>query len=341
MKKVTMDVLAKELGTTKNTVSKALRGASGVGEELRTRILALAEEYGYSKGPLPASASKTPVAITMVWREHHFRDAYFWSNVCSGVLEKASENSISINTVIVEKMKDDIRQLPAFQSSYCQGALMMGDPTPGFLEKLMSMGIPVVGVDCSSDSIDCDFVNTDNKKGIKVAMRHLAEMGHRKIGFVNNKAAVRTYSFQQRFEAFLEGMREMGAPVDKRFIWPDSSYDSNTYLMNQARLLEAIGEAPTAWVCVNDLTGRNLHAVLTECGYRIPEDMSIIGFDNISFPFGPYLTTIDAPQKAIGQRALAQLLHRIENPNEPYESIFLNATLVDRETVRNIKRQDA
>jgi DNA-binding LacI/PurR family transcriptional regulator len=334
MKKVTLETIAQELGTTKNTVSKAMRGATGVSDEMRSRVLKLACDYGYKNGK--ADLAKPPVQVTMVWLEKHFKDTYFWTNVCSGILECAAENGASLNTIIIDKVKEDISQIPALQKKYCEGVLVMGDLPAGALGMIKALELPMVVVDYYSCSIDCDYINTANKKGILKAMRHMAQMGHTKIGFVNNRDAVNIYSFTKRYEAYISEMGELGFPVDKSFVWPDSSYDDNSYLKEQLAGLESRSSFPTAFMCVNDITGRNLHAVLLEKNYKVPEDISIVGFDNIHFPFGPLLTTIDAPQNAIGRRALSQLLRRLSQPEAPFESIQINTTLIDRGTVRRL-----
>jgi len=78
-------------------------------------------------------------------------------------------------------------------------------------------------------------------------------------------------------------------------------------------------------------------------GIKVPDEISIIGFDNISSIYEPFLTTIDVPQKAMGERAMQQLLYRIKHPDEPYLNIQMNTTLIERSSVRNLndcKRKD-
>jgi len=328
-KKVTMDTIAKELGTTKNTVSRALRGQTGVGDELRNKIIALAEHYGYSRKHSFGAAHKK---VTMVCNSYIPSDIFFWPTVISGIFEYSATHQISIHTVIIDMIKDDIEYLLPLQEEYCDGILVLGTLPDAQLTRIKNLGIPMVVVDHYSDAVECDYINTANHNGAIKAVDFLVEKGHRQIGFINNEFASVTDSHTNRYRGYRKRLAHHGLEANPHFIWPNASYDKLDYFHQKFEELAAYGSAPTAWLCVNDTTAYNFHTALTTRGFNIPHDFSIMGFDNIA-GIPPVLTTMEIPQRTMGRTALSKLMRRLQRPDEPFESIELFTTLVDRGSV--------
>ena len=333
MKRVTLDTIAKEIGTTKNTVSRAIRGKSGVSDELRNKINDLAAQYGYQKKKY---TQKAQIKVTMVCNSSLTGDIYFWPSVMKGIFEYSARHQISINSVIVDIVKDDIKYLLPLQEEHCDGILIVGTLPDAQFARIAGLGIPMVMVDHYSDVAECDFVNTANAHGMVKAVDFLAERGHQKIGFINNEAASHVVSLMHRYQGYKKRMEGRGLTVDSHFVWPNSCYTDNRYFKEQLDMLDAYGDAPTAWICVNDLTAYNFCSVLKERGLRIPEDVSVIGFDNIPGIFHTPLTTMEIPQSTIGRRALRKLMRRLNHPEEPFEYIEIFTRLVDRGSVKRI-----
>ncbi|MCL2462858.1 MAG: LacI family transcriptional regulator [Defluviitaleaceae bacterium] len=336
MKKVTLDNIARELGVTKNTVSKALRGQPGVSEELRGKIVRLSDEYGYQKKDQPPKEQPF-LRITLVSNDSFIRDSYFTAALLSGIFDYASMHQVSIRNVIVDMVRDDMKNLMPLQEKYCDGILVIGVIPDDAFVQLADLGIPLAAVDHYSSRVICDYVTTANRQGILQALEFLAARNHRRIGFINN--VNRAYSFDERCAGYRDGMEKLGLPVDPRFVWPSSNYDDRDYLRGQLDKLPAAGEAPTAWICVNDYTAANFCSVLAERGLRVPEDVSVVGFDNIASLRQP-ITTLEIRQQAMGGRALQRLLQRIRQPDEPYENIVVFPRLVDKGSVLALPRRN-
>jgi len=329
--KITLDRIAKDLGTTKNTVSRALRGKPGVSDELRDKIVALASKYEYKK---KKSVDQTPLKITMVCNNAMQTDIFFWPTVMSGIFEYSAQHQISINSVIVDMLKDDIKGIMPLQEKNCDGILIVGTiPEPQFA-RIAELSLPMVAADHYSDFVECDYVNAANENGIIKAVDFLFKKGHRKIGFVNNETAPYIHSLTKRYQGYVRRMNELRLTIDPRFVLQNSSYADPKYFAQQLNKLN--GDAPTAWICANDLTAYNFSSVLVERGVRIPQDVSIVGFDNIPSVFPIQLTTLDIPPRKMGQHALARLVRRINHPEEPFESIELLTRLVDKNSVQEI-----
>jgi len=330
--KITLDRIAKELGTTKNTVSRALRGKPGVSDELREKIVALAAKYEYKK---KKSSEQTPLKITMVCNNSMPTDTFFWPTVMGSIFEYSAQHQISINNVIVDMIKDDIKGIMPLQEKHCDGILILGTiPEPQFV-RIAELGLPIVAADHYSDFIECDYVNAANENGIIKAVDLLFKKGHRQIGFINNETAPYIYSLTKRYQGYVRRMNELGLTIDPRFVWQNASYFNSKYFAQQLNKLN--GDMPTAWICANDVTAYNFSAVLMERGIKIPEDISLIGFDNVPGMFPIQLTTFEVPQYSMGQRALARLVRRINHPSEPFENIELFTRLVDKGSVVDVK----
>ena len=326
MRKVTQQSIADKFGTTKNTVSKALRGKPGVGDELRNKILEAARQHGYRQ------KGHTPLQFTMVGDSRFMTDTYFWAELMGGALEYSTRFHISIRTLTMDMLKDDVEQLLPLQGKYCDGILVMGSIRDTLFARIAELNIPIVAVDHFSNMVECDYINVANQDGGTKAVDFLVKHNHTNIGYINNIAAPHTYSFTQRYLGFCNGMAKFGLAPNPQWIWPNAVYNDLHYLRE---MLDKIGKnMPTAWVCANDLTAYNFCEVLQERGLQVPGDISIVGFDNMNGYYNPKLTTLEIPKKAIGRRAVEKLMHRLKNPCEPFENIEFITRLVDKGTVK-------
>lgn len=336
MGKITLQTIADELNTSRNTVSKALRGLPGVSDELRQRIVEYATEVGYSSNSFgDGVAHGRQVNIVMVCRKDFFSQTSFWSQVFYGIMAYSGQNNISIRTVTIDTdNKDKSSSSLTSPTMPCDGYLVVGTISDELLSRINETSLPLVVVDYYNNDIECDYINTDNSRGIYKALQCLVQNNHKRIGFINNIEGA--YSFNQRYEAYLKYMELLKLPVDKKYVWHDAVYSDTHYYTEKLRKLYTLPDFPTAWICVNDNTALAFHNALTEMNIKVPDDISIIGFDNITDVFTPFLTTIDVPQRAMGRQAIEQLLYRIENPEKPFVSIQINTTLVERSSVKRL-----
>jgi len=343
MSKITLKTIASQLKVSNNTVSKALRGMPGVSEEMREKIIQLAQEMGYKKNvPNVGGNNSSAISISLICRKSFFDEPTFWSHVLYGIWNFSGQNNISIRTVPIDPSdENDALNMSVITGVPSHGYIVIGTIHDELLRKIISTKTPTVVVDYYSNDVDCDYINSANDSGIYKSVKYLWQNNHKRIGFINNKEGA--YTFNQRYKAFLKYMEFFKLPVDERFIWHDAVYVDTQYYIQKIKALRHLSNFPTAWVCVNDNTALAFYNALKEMGIKVPDEISIIGFDNISSIYEPFLTTIDVPQKAMGERAMQQLLYRIKHPDEPYLNIQMNTTLIERSSVRNLndcKRKD-
>lgn len=333
MSKITLENISTKLNISKNTVSKALRGAPGVSEDLRKKIVQLASEMGYKKAL--QSSDNNLKNITIIGRKTFFAEVTFWPHVFFGITHYAGEKNIKISIINIDETKEDKPEtFSSIVSHLSDGYIIVGTISDSLLKKIKATNLPIVVVDHFSEEVDCDYINSSNKTGICKAIKHLYQNNHRNIGFIGN--SISAYSFVERYESYLKYMKEFSLDVCSDFIWLDAEYLNTEYYKKKFKQLHHFENFPSAFVCVNDNTALTFMNALMEMGMKVPDDISIIGFDNISELSYPGLTTIDVPKQSMGEKAVEQLLYRATNPSSPFANIIISTQIVQRNSVKNI-----
>lgn len=213
------------------------------------------------------------------------------------------------------------RHLPAFEERHLRqltdqrvdGVILAHDPYLPFPESVSLLNearIPFVALFNAPSSAHCDSVAVDDFSGIYQAMRYLVSLGHRDIGFCR---PVRSDAPHPREQAYIQYMAEAAIPQPEHFVIPLEILDERRYIEDLGALL-ALTPSPTAFVAGNDQTALLLMKRLSALNRRVPEEVSIIGFDNLAFTeYLPVaLTTVNQPKREMGRRALEMLLEHIE-----------------------------
>jgi DNA-binding LacI/PurR family transcriptional regulator len=206
-----------------------------------------------------------------------------------------------------------------------------------YLEPLRASGIPLVFLDHNPPSgFDADYVGVNNKRGAEQAVRHLLSLGHTRIGHVSNDAPFSTVA--ERHAGYRRALERAGIPYRPEFVVRDPGPSDPEKGCGEviARLLDQ-PEPPTALFAVNDITAYRTIYALRERGLRVPEDVSVVGFDGIErwMPAAPFLTTMYQPFDEIGAQAVELLTERIERgPETPYRHVIMDVPLVIQNSTR-------
>ena len=219
----------------------------------------------------------------------------------------------------------------------------------GAFSSLIVRRFPLVIIDRRLRGLDTPFVAVDNSRGAYEATRHLLDLGHRDIAFVADSIAT-IESEAERFHGYCRALVEARVPLRDDLVI--DSYKADFPSRSPATEPEQFGyvaaatadtiidglfsnaSPPTAIVSINDGNAVQLMKRALKRGIRVPEDLSVVGFDNL--PFSAHievpLTTVEQPFREIGERAAAMLLSRIANPSAPYQSELLEPRLIVRES---------
>jgi LacI family transcriptional regulator len=211
-----------------------------------------------------------------------------------------------------------------------------GDENRPALETVRECGIPMVFLDRRPPlGFDADFVGVDNAGAAQRAVQHLISLGHRHIAHISNLDFVSTV--EERFLGYRRALTHAGIPFRPELVLRDPGTSMEDYREDCAPLVEALialPDAPTAVFAVNDIVAHRVVMAIRERGLRVPEDISVVGFDGIE-RWGtalPFLTTADQPFEHLGAVAAELLQERIgENtPATAYRHILLDAPLTVR-----------
>ena len=334
--------IAKQATVSNATVSLVLNEKPGVGQETRERVLQIAEQLGYKKpgseGPTPSTGT---IRFLKIARHGHTvnRDhTVFIADYIDGLTYEAKVHGLKIEILSYNSTPIEEIVGALLRDSQIQGAVVLG--TELSREDVMAfreLSMPIVFLDTFIDFIPFDFVDMNNLDSVYRIVEYLFSRGHRDIGMV--RSSVETRNFQLRYIGFLQTMEALHFPVREEYIFDcDSTFDGAYRDMRAIlqKMLRSDTNLPSALFCTNDIIASGVLKALREEGYRIPDDISIIGFDDLpsSAVVEPPLTTIAVSKQEIGKAAVDRLVHRIANPDSPAVKVVVGGILIERESVR-------
>ncbi len=333
MKKVTMQDIANRLGVSKVTVSKALNDKPGVSNDLKQKIIDLAIKMDYKFNSI-AKALKTHRTgnIGVIVSETFFtKNEFFYTRIFGYIERKASEEKINTILTILTVDEEKENKIPLMcQEQKIEGLLILGQISYKYLMYLKALNLPIVLVDFYYRNIKLDHVVTDNfYAGYNIAS-YLIENGHKEIGFYGNNNLYS--SIQDRYLGYQKALLEYGFSFSEKYLLMDRDNDGN-YITPE--LSENI---PTAYVCNCDKAAYLLGLWLNSLGYKIPEDISLVSFDDVEYStmFKPTITTVRVKRKEMAEKAVKQLLWRIENDENVGQRIIIDTDIVYRDSVKEL-----
>lgn len=352
-KKVTMQHIADQLGVSKFVVSKALSGKDGVSEATRERVIQAASQLGYFTQPrgygqnrkqptAPEASNRQSVLVLMPNVRFQTAGSLYWGRILNGVTEALE--SFGLGVVIISEQRVDAVTSILNPDGFL-GLIGIGQISTPLLLEVHRIGLPMVLVDHEDPLIPADTVFAGNVDASARLTGHLIGSGHRKLHFLGNTGFSR--SFRDRWIGYRTAMEEHGLPVQdvgdplNRLEGIDGAvYEPELRQWLAARKKQ--GTLPTALVCANDDVALVALRNLEPLGVRVPEDVSLVGFDNIHESGGgtsPELTTVHVPKEAMGRRATLRLLERTRDPKAPLEKILISSELVMRASVAELRTE--
>jgi len=320
----TLEDIAKKVGVSKSTVSKALSGAGDVSQSMRRMVLEAAVELGYSRLRRGDDAPKLAVFITNMDYE---TSEDFGYDIIIGFRKMAEPDGYAVHIVPLTIQMEQESPYEEFMMRHnYRGGLFLGlSLDHPWLTDFKACRIPTVLYDNRvSGNPYVTYVGADNQEGMHMAVRHLASLGHTQIGYLGS--ALGAYIYQQRYKAFFEALADNGLPGD-----PDrtglSELVEECIRMHLQRLLDL---GCTAIVCSHDVLARRVMEVCQDKGLSVPGQISVIGFDDLPFCqyTHPPLTTIRQNRTEIGKSAYCALAGQLDSV--PLSTLLLHTELIRR-----------
>lgn len=329
-KKITMRDIANEMQVSTVTVSKALSDREGVSEEVRNRIKQKAEEMGYRYHSL-AKGMKEGVSynVGVVVAERFFSDNAFYSNLYQRlVIELGKANySCILEILSYEDEKQDV--LPKMVSgNKIDGLIVLGQLKKHYINVLKQEDIPYIFLDFYDEHFAIDSVVSDSVYGTYLLTNYLLENGHQKIGFVGDVTA--TSSILDRYLGYYKALLQQGIPLKEEWVIKDR--DENGRFIQ----LKLPDEMPEAFVCNCDEIAYRLIEQLKEAGYRVPEDVSVVGFDDYIYASlcSPQLTTFRISQEMMAETAVDALARKMRDSSYHAGRKVISGNIVIRDSVQ-------
>ena len=345
IKRATIHDIARIANTSATTVSRVLAGAGyPVREELRTRVLKAVSELNYK-----------PNAIAQSLKSNKSRDIGviiptitnpFYSNAVLGMEEEANRNNY--NLLLCNTLRDPERELKYLQMLYekqVNGIILSSvSENHRAIQEINSNGVSFVLLDQKVPNLNCSFVGFDVHAGAKMGVKYLIKSGHKKIAFVTTP--ITRWTRRMVLQGYKDALESAGIPFDEKYVLisqqeeerEEEGYEVKAGRAMAVEFLKKKINAP-AVLTINDMMAFGFIQELNRKGIRVPEDISVMGFDDIPFAslFSPALTTICYPSYDTGKLAAKVLFEKLNEGNDFILNVRLEPKLVVRDSVRSIE----
>lgn len=329
---VTIVDVARESGVSYSTVSRVLNGFEHVKDSTRQRVLEAADKLGYVANLQARSLAggKTNIIGILV---PELSNGYI-GEIVRGADEELFRSDYNMMLYTTHRYQGkESAYVKSIYSGLSDGLLLIVPITQKtYLDALKDQNFPYVLVDQADET--SNVVNSTNWQGAYDATTYLIGLGHRKIAHITGMPAISTA--HERLEGYKAALNDHHIPVNENYILEGDFNHKLGYI--QAQKIMVMEDRPTAVFAANDLTALGTLEAARDHGLSIPDDISIIGFDDIpqarlSFP---KLTTMRQSLDEMGRTAVKLLLEQIANPEQPPQRVTLTTQLVERESCRAI-----
>ena len=334
MKKPTLDQIAKECGVTKGLVSRALGGKNNVSDETRDRIVRKATELGYDTTKLKAYKVSSNHVLLISSSRILFKED-FWQPIIASISTTLSRNNLIMEYFVFDEDKIDDDLLKRLKDSSCGAFIVIHVTIKSIMDIVISKNKPTVVVDPKTFYSEVTQFKFSNYDSAYLAARRLIEQGHRNIAFYGSDS--HSTSFRERHEGYMacmESHKDIAKPYSLIFDNSQKNFADEDMLVN------ALTKNPiTAIVCANDIIAINAMKTIYRLNKKVPEDISIIGFDNIKSGeyMTPKLSTFNIPRQEIGEEVAKYIANSVRSHQIPYSQIVIRCDFIERESNKEIK----
>ena len=349
---VTVKDVAREANVSIGTVSRVFNNHKNVTEEVRLRVLKAASSLGYfgphtrdmysSNGNRSSHRALREIGFLSYLKDDITALAInpFWSHILHGVESEARKSNVKVTyRAIGELCQTPEMLLTTIYEMKLGGILLVGSAEPDTIRLIQSTKLPLVLVSNYVPGLPVDAVLADNFEGARAAVDYLINEGHRHIAFIGGptldgpRPIDKFYSIKRRAAGYCTALLDAGLPVNYNLyeagdLGPAGGYEACKRLIKRNVQFSAL-------FCANDETAIGAMKALRDMGYRVPEDVSVVGFDDIAMVehLTPALTTVRVNKEALGSIAVKQLVSRSTDLEAASVTILLQAQLIRRDSV--------
>ena len=339
---MTVREIAKMANVSPTTVSIVLNKKGGVGDETRKKVLEIANEYGYQVKQKEQTKEARKNIRFIKYKQLGLlteKNGDFITKIIDGIEKEASEKGfeLRITNVTNSNMKEIISFINEENSD--DGIIFLGTEfMMEYADVLKTFHVPVIVIDNEMRYFNIDSVNMCNTDIVYTAIKHMFDLGHRKIGHI--KSCWETPNLKNRQLHYALTMQTLGLENNSDFTYSALPELESAYETIKKELLSRKAELPTAFFADNDALAIGTMRALKDIGIKVPEDISIVGIDDleISSICEPRLTTVRVRKMAMGQAAVRRLLEIISGKTEGVNKIYVSGELIVRESTSFCKQ---
>ncbi len=330
---ITAKELAKQLGLSATAVSMALNNKPGVSTETRQMIIRAAEEAGFDFTKIKSDQSISGSIYVVFYKTSNAILSYtpIFDELYEGVKNECQKKKIGTRMLQFYEKTDDLEEcFSDIRGGDCVGIVLVGtEIKKEVCEKFVNLNFPLTLLDTYFESLNCNSVLINNRQGAYIATDYLISLTGKQPGYL--KSSYDIYNFEAREEGYFQAIKENGMSKSRSIIHKLSPSIEDA-MADMLELLDDDVEVARSYFADNDVIAIGAIKAFKLRGYKIPEDIAIIGFDNITEGkiIEPSLTTMDVPRLFIGQTAARQLINQIETKTYHATKVEVNTRLIKR-----------
>lgn len=331
-KTVRLEDIAKKLGVSSVTISKALNDKEGVSEELRTKIKVLAEEMGYKgKKSNESSTNKGDIGIVIPARYIDKNSSFYWEMYERLINWLSTYGYYGILEIMNKEDEMQLEMPRVVKDGKVEGVIVVGQAMKNYMIMMQESDVPTVFLDAYDSSVVSDAIISDGFYGMYLMTNYLIERGHKEICFLGTPSA--TSSICDRYFGFSRAMFEKGLPVSNQNVVHDRDNETGEIKITLPKKM------PSAFACNCDLIAYYLIHTLNENGYRVPDDVSVVGFDNymVSEIANPRITTYEVDINNMAKECANQIIMKVQNQSYQSGVKIIVGRVVERDSVKDLR----
>ncbi len=335
----TIKDVAKRAGVTIGTVSRVLNNKKWVSEDCRKKVLVAIKDLHYKPQAHARRLRQKHSHICGVIAPHHTSvfSSPFFTNIMEGLEEVAAEKQYRL---LLHPLTETARAQISYRALLGDGSVdgmfvLNAWSTDASIRELAEANVPFILVNGKiTGQEDLPYVGFDNRGGVKIAIEHLVKLGHERIGIINGKMT--TTNAIERFQAFQDMLAANKLEFHADWV-ADGDFEEEGGYKAALKIIAAV-RRPSAIVCASDLMAIGATRALKEKGVNVPEDISIIGFDNMeeAIYHEPPLTTVSFSPYEMGKLAAHKMFQMIAEEPLLEKATTLQPELIERESTRKI-----
>lgn len=337
-KKVKLEDIAEKLGVSIVTVSNALKGKKGVSDEMREKITQTAREMGYHSVQREKKTRDSHMIGAIVAERYVREFPSFYMEVYKNISQEAMKRGSLTMLEVASQEKENLEEkFSAFQDCEVEGVILIGEMKKGYIDVVRReyKNVPIVCVDYYDVYEDMDYIVTNGFGGMEQMTRLMIKEGIRDLAFVGTVNA--TKNITDRYLGYCKALDRAGIEDAKYNIIPDRDSAGEVFDLNP-QLPEKL---PQGFVCNCDRTAFVVIRKLKERGMRVPEDISVVGFDNYppDASGGRQLSTYQNDEQVLARLSIHTMIRRIEGKKKPEGIRIVEGSMIRGESVKFRRRQ--